>query len=59
VYSILRKLACEQDALRKDAERYRWLRDVADGAEWEWAGTMRAAKMDAFVDAAMRSVEKL
>lgn len=29
------RLRAEAEALRKDAERYRWLRDGADDGEWE------------------------
>ena len=45
----------EIEALRKDAERYRWLRDVAqpDDAERIWHGSL-GRFTDSDVDAAMR-----
>lgn len=58
--------AAEIAALRKDAERYRWLRDllavedvarlVDEHAQWSWCETdpAESAKTDAAVDKAMR-----
>lgn len=44
----------ELAALRKDAERYRWLRDVASGGDWEHIGqTTDPANTDARIDECM------
>lgn len=48
-------LKAERDALRKDAERYRWLRDVGD-ATWRPFGIREgysAEQADAAIDAAL------
>lgn len=59
----LRRLDAEVEALRKDAERYQWLRDQRQG-DWgicgwhdsdEWAWDTRPAEVvDAAIDAAMK-----
>ncbi|WGV20451.1 ead/Ea22-like family protein [Pseudomonas putida] len=43
----------ENEALRKDAERYRWLRDGAGYCDTRDIPGMAPARMDAFIDAAM------
>jgi hypothetical protein len=52
----LRRLAAENAALRKDAERYRWLRDKGDST-WMAMGRRPGVKftqeIDAAIDAAM------
>lgn len=45
------------EQMAKDAERYRWLRDDADAADWEMLGYQDADKTDAAVDAAMQKRE--
>lgn len=55
-------LLAERDALRKDAERYRWLRDPCSGAERVifycrgdyGRGLMSSAMLDAVIDAALQ-----
>ena len=47
---------CTDDAapFRKDAERYRWLRDVASGGDWEHIGqTTDPTNTDARIDECM------
>lgn len=39
----LRRLAAEVEALRADAERYRWLRD--NNASWSWAPARYSASL--------------
>lgn len=46
-------VALENEALRKDAERYRWLRDGAGYCDTRDIPGMAPARMDAFIDAAM------
>lgn len=59
------RLRAEAEALRKDAERYRWLRDRLFGADWDWNnegvpvvlfrwpdGASIGADLDAAIDAA-------
>ena len=43
-------LRAEVERLRVDAERYRWLRDVATGDEWDYI--MTTEDTDAAIDAA-------
>jgi len=52
--STLRMLTAERDALKKDAERYRWLRDVGD-ANWLPIAKrgITAKECDAAIDAAL------
>ena len=45
---------CEIDALRKDADRYRWLRDEAFQATAARIVQMLPGHMDAEIDAAMQ-----
>lgn len=48
-------LRAERDALRRDAERYRWLRDVDAQTQWhhvDWTGDPE--DIDAAIDAAMK-----
>jgi len=55
-------LLAERDALRKDAERYRWLRDPCSGAERVifycrgdyGRGLMSSVMLDAAIDAALQ-----
>jgi len=59
------QLRAEVDALRKDAERYRWLRDPCSGAEHViyysrgdyGRGLMSGSMLDAAIDAAMAAKE--
>lgn len=51
--TLLRSQAAEIEALRADAERYRWLRDKASGSEWEDIGHGTSPQTtDAHIDAA-------
>ena len=58
-------LLAERDALRKDAERYRWLRDPCSGAERVifycrgdyGRGFMSSAMLDAAIDAALQGAQ--
>ena len=46
------------EALRADARRYRWLRDVAQGSDWEHIGNVYPPEeTDAAIDAAMGAKE--
>jgi len=47
------QLKAESEALRKDAERYRWLRDKAHTADWEFIGGQTPDAGEAEIDAAM------
>jgi hypothetical protein len=56
----IRRLRSEVEALRKDAERYRWLRDPCSGAEQVFycrgdygKGLMSGSTLDAAIDAAL------
>lgn len=55
------RLRGEVDALRKDAARYRWIRENGDGDRWEIVfdecgrGLLQAEALDAAIDAAMKS----
>ena len=58
--STLRMLTAERDALKKDAERYRWLRDAHPATEEivvvRWRNLneeMRYEKLDSAIDAAL------
>lgn len=62
--AALRRLAAEVEALRADAERYRWLRTMADDwgvcewdrAECEWVRDTRGAVVvDAAIDKARKA----
>lgn len=44
------QLEAENEALRKDAERYRWLRDNAEAADWEFIGYQEKETTDMHVD---------
>lgn len=44
------QLKAENEALRKDAERYRWLRDEAGSADWEHIGYQSAESRDKHID---------
>lgn len=48
----------EWESLRKDAERYRWLRDGADYCDTRDIPGMAPARMDAFIDAALSRGEQ-
>lgn len=47
------QLRAENEALHKDAERYRWLRDKAHTADWEFIGGQTPDAGEAEIDAAM------
>lgn len=47
------RLKAENEALRKDAERYRWFRDGAGYCDTRDIPGMAPARMDAFIDTAM------
>ena len=49
-----RKQEAEIERLTKDAQRYRWLRDHASGADWEHFGYQDCVYIDAAIDAAMK-----
>lgn len=53
--AFMRAYAAEKEAegLRKDAERYRWLRDKAQPADWEFIGGQTPDAGEAEIDAAM------
>lgn len=51
------QLKAENEALRKDAQRYRWLRDDAGYCDTRDIPGMAPARMDAFIDAAMTKEE--
>jgi len=59
--ALLREAAAAIEAARKDAERYRWLRDPCSGAERVifycrgdyGSGLMSSAMLDAAIDEAM------
>jgi hypothetical protein len=46
------RLTAERDALRVDAERYRWLRGIDSYATWNSCGHYAADALDAKIDAA-------
>ena len=48
----------DDDQMRKDAERYRWLRDKADSANWESIGNLSPEDGEAEIDAAMAKEAK-
>lgn len=47
------QLKAENEALRKDAERYRWLRDEAGYCDTRDIPGMAPARMDSHIDAAV------
>ncbi len=50
----MREYGFDPETLRKDAERYRWLRDVASGGDWEHIGqTTDPTNTDARIDECM------
>lgn len=49
----IKELRAEADALRKDAERYRWLRDLPQDHPSEEIGNMPGDMWDEMIDAAM------
>jgi hypothetical protein len=52
--AVIDALEQEVAELRKDAERYRWLRDVASGGDWEHIGqTTDPTNTDARIDECM------
>lgn len=50
----IRALLDERDALARDAERYRWLRDLPLGSPHEDIGNMPGDMWDAAIDAARK-----
>lgn len=50
---LIEQLKAENEDLRKDAERYRWLRDKAHTADWEFIGGQTPDAGEAEIDAAM------
>nr|WP_294974926.1 hypothetical protein [uncultured Pseudomonas sp.] len=55
-FDLIDELRAENDALRKDAERYRFLRNGPDGFDLSSADTME--EVDALIDAAMGKGEQ-
>lgn len=51
--AMFEQLSAENEALRKDAERYRWLRDHAEAADWEFIGYQEIESTNKHVDALM------
>jgi hypothetical protein len=52
--NTMQDAAVELAALRKDAERYRWLRDEASGGDWEHIGqSTDPTSTDAAIDKCM------
>jgi hypothetical protein len=47
------RLKAENEELRKDAERYRWLRDRADTADWECLSHQLTREIDRRIDSAI------
>lgn len=47
------KFKADNEALRKDAERYRWLRNKAGSSDWEYIGHQSGETTDYEIDAAM------
>lgn len=47
---LLKELVSRLRLSEKDAERYRWLRDKATGADWEHIGYQDNEQKDAYVD---------
>jgi hypothetical protein len=47
----IRQLQAENEALRNDAERYRWLRKIDSHAEWNRVGHYAADALDNIIDA--------
>lgn len=52
VPSVSRVLIAEMEALRRDAERYRWLRDLPEGSPHEQIGNFPGYMWDEAIDAA-------
>jgi hypothetical protein len=48
------KVGAELAACREDAERYRWLRDVASRDDWAQLTDTKLEDTDAFIDAARK-----
>lgn len=57
-YHASEKLKAENEALRKDAERYRWLRNNADAADWEFLGYQAPDVVDQNIDCALVPSDK-
>lgn len=53
----LRRLRAENAELTKDAERYRFLRDLPEGSEYEEIGNYPGCWWDDSIDAAMRATQ--
>ena len=47
------ELTAKLEAAEKDAERYRWLRDDAESADWEFIGYQDSHHTDDIIDDAM------
>jgi len=52
------QLKAENETLLKDAQRYRWLRDGAGYCDTRDIPGMAPARMDEFIDEAMRKAEQ-
>ena len=52
------ELTAERDALKPDAMRYRWLRDMAEAADWEMLGYQDPGQVDNAVDELMKEGAK-
>lgn len=50
----IRELEAENAALRRDAERYQWLKHAPDEREWLKLGNLLPDQLDAAIDAAMK-----
>ena len=54
----IREFGFDPEELRKDAERYRWLRDAASGGDWEHIGhTTTPNTTDARIDECMAAIK--
>lgn len=53
--ATIERLTAENDALRADAEQYRWLRDVATSEDWRWLASLSPAETDAAINDARKA----
>ena len=52
-YNAIEAAIKQREHDKRDAARYRWLRDSADSYTWDYLGGIGADRVDAAVDAAM------